>query len=153
MISKATTPEEYVAALPEDRVAIIEAIRNVMIQHLPMGFVETMSYGMLGYVVPHSIYPQGYHCDRKQALPFISVASQKNHISIYHMGLIDEGELLAWFKAQWPQYSTKKLDIGKSCIRFKKAEDVPLALIADLAAQMTPQDWIEKYEKIIRTAR
>ena len=151
MISKATTPEEYIESLPEDRREIISRIRKTIHKNLPKGFKEGVAYGMIGYVVPHSIYPDGYHCDPKQPLPFISLASQKNHIALYHMGLYG-GEHLEWFQKEWQKASSKKLDMGKSCIRFKKAEDVPLELIGKLAAKMSPQDWIAVYERNLKKA-
>jgi len=147
MQSTATTPGQYIDELPEDRKAIISAIRNAIKDNLPKGFEEVIGYGMLGYVVPHSIYPAGYHCNPKFPLPFINIASQKNHISIHHMGLYASKPLLDWFLAEWDKHSTKKLDMGKGCVRFKKAEDVPLKLIEELAKKMTPQQWVEQYEK------
>lgn len=147
MSTKPTTPDAYVAALPTDRKDIIQAMREAMLKNIPKGFEETISYGMIGYVVPHSIYPAGYHCDPKLPLPFISIASQKSHIGFYHMGMYADQLLLNWFTAEWPKYSKKKLDMGKSCIRFKKAEDVPLDLLAELAKKMKPKDWISCYEK------
>ena len=146
MISKATTPEEYIESLPEDRRKIISEMRKAILKNLPKGFEEVMGYGMLGYVVPHKIFPRGYHCDPKQPLPFISIASQKNHIALYHMGLYASSKI-DWLEQEWKKHSSKKLDMGKSCIRFKKAEDVPLELIGTLAAMMTPQEWIQLYEK------
>jgi hypothetical protein len=147
MQSKATTVEQYLAELPEDRKDIIADLRKTLKKNLPKGFIEEISYGMIGYVVPHSIYPNGYHCNPKLPLPFINVASQKNHIAIYHMGIYASKELLKWFEIEWPKHSSKKLDMGKSCLKFKKAEDVPLKLIAELATKVTPQQWIENYEK------
>jgi hypothetical protein len=147
MKSTATTPDEYIASLKEDRQAIITSIRNVLLKKLPKGFKEGIGYGMLSYSVPHSMYPNGYHCDPKQPLPFISIGSTKNHISLHHLGLYGSTSLLEWFVAEWPKYSTKKLDMGKGCVRFKKAEDVPLKLIEELAKKMTPQQWVEQYEK------
>ncbi len=149
MQSKAAAPEEYIAELPEERRKIISEIRKVIRKNLPKGFKEGMSYGMLGYCVPHSLYPDGYHCDPKQPLPFMSLASQKNYISLYHMGLY-EGPLLKWFQKEWPKHSDKKLDMGKCCIRFKKPEDVPLQLIGELCTKITPQEWIEVYEQAIK---
>jgi hypothetical protein len=146
MQTKATSPEAYLASLPEDRQPIMQAIREALLKNLPEGFREGIGYGMLCYSVPHSLYPAGYHCDPKQPLPFISLASQKNHISLYHMGLY-EGKLLDWFREEWAKFSSKKLDMGKCCIRFKNPADVPLALIAELAGKITPQDWIAHYEK------
>ena len=146
MQSTAKTPAEYIDSLLEERKSAIENIRKTVLDNLPEGFEETMGYGMLGYVVPHSIYPSGYHCDPKTPLHFISVASQKNFIAFYHMGIYAEEKLLHWFQEEFPKYSKKKLDMGKSCMRFKKPEDIPYELIGELARKMTPQDWIEKYE-------
>jgi hypothetical protein len=150
MASKAATPEEYIASLPEDRKAIIASIRKVLLKNLPKGFEEAMGYGMLGYCVPHSIYPNGYHCNPKLPLPFVSLGSTKGHIALHHLGLYGSTDLLDWFVAEWPKHSTKKLDMGKGCVRFKKAEDIPLKLIEELAKKMTPQQWIEVYEKAFR---
>ncbi|MNX84873.1 hypothetical protein D3C86_1166900 [compost metagenome] len=150
MQSNALTPDAYIASLPDDRKAAMEQLRTVLKENLPAGFEEVMGYGMLGYVVPHSRYPAGYHCDPKQPLPFINVASQKNHIAIYHMGLYMTGELLDWFVAQWETVSRKKLDMGKSCIRFKKPEDIPYGLIGELATKLTPEQWIARYEKALK---
>jgi hypothetical protein len=149
MQSKASTPEEYIASLPEDRKKIITQMRNTILKNLPKGFKEVMCYGMIGYVVPHSLYPPGYHCDPKLALPFMNLASQKSHIALYHMGLYG-GQHLKWFQDEWKKVSPKKLDMGKSCIRFKKPEDVPLSLIGELSQKMTPQEWIEIYENTIK---
>lgn len=149
MQSKASTPEEYIASLPEERKKAMMELRKVIKKNLPKGFSEGMSYGMLGYCVPHSIYPQGYHCDPKQALPFICIASQKNYISFYHMGLY-QGELLDWFLKKWKTVTDKKPDLGKSCLRFKKPEDIPLGLLGELCTKITPSQWIEHYEKNIK---
>ncbi len=149
MQSKATSPEEYIDSLPEDRKKIISDIRKVILKNLPKGFREGMGYGMLCYSVPHSLYPPGYHVDPKLPLGLISIASQKNHIAMYHMGLY-AGPLLQWFQDEWKKSTTKKLDMGKSCVRFKKAEDVPLELIGRLAAKLTPQKWIEIYENALK---
>ncbi|WP_018476708.1 DUF1801 domain-containing protein [Pontibacter roseus] len=150
MQSTATTPELYLTELPEDRQQAMHSLRNVILQNLPTGFEEVMSYGMLGYVVPHTLYPAGYHCDPKLPLPFLSIASQKNFIAVYHMGLYADEELLNWFQGEYPRYSKAKLDMGKSCIRFKKPEQVPLALIGELASKMTPQAWIDLYTTTFR---
>lgn len=147
MQSKATTVEQYINELPEDRKSIISEIKKAIKENLPKGFEEGMNYGMIGFYVPHSIYPNGYHCDPKLPLPFINIASQKNHIAIYHMGLYSSEKNLKWFEDEWKKHSTKKLDMGKSCIRFKKAEDVPIKLIAELSKKMTVQEWIDNYEK------
>ncbi len=146
MQSKAITVDEYIKDLPEDRKEVIEKIRKVILDNLPKGFEETISYGMLGYVVPHSIYPKGYHCNTNLPLPFINLASQKNFIAFYHMGIYAEPVLLDWFVSEFPKHSKSKLDMGKSCIRFKKINDIPYELIGQLASKMTTEDWINKYE-------
>lgn len=146
MTSKVELPQDYIDALPDDRKQAISAIREAILTNLPQGFREEMSYGMLGYVVPHAIYPKGYHCDTKLPLPFISVASQKNFIAIYHMGMYAENSILDWFTTEYPKHCKSKLDMGKSCIRFKKLDDIPYKLIAELATKMTVQEWIACYE-------
>lgn len=148
MQSKAVTVEEYLAGLPEDRKGIISEMRRIILENIPEGFAEVMSYGMVGYVVPHSIFPAGYHCDPKLPLPFINLASQKNYIALYHMGMY-EGRLLDWFKEEWAKVSKKKLDMGKACIRFKKPEDVPLQLIGELVSKVKPEEWIEYYVGVL----
>lgn len=146
MQSTAKTPQAYVDSLPEERKVAIEKMRQVIKETLPKGFEEVMCYGMLGYVVPHSLYPKGYHCDPKLPLGFISVASQKNFVALYHMGIYAKPELLDWFVGEFPKHSKSKLDMGKSCIRFKKMNDIPYELINELASKMTVQDWIDCYE-------
>lgn len=150
MQSKATSPEQYLAELPEDRRIAMEKLRKVSTENLPKGFKEVMCYGMLGYVVPHEIYPNGYHCDPKTPLPFFSIASQKNSINIYHMVLYGDKKLHEWFVAEYPKHSKSKLDMGKSCVRFKKLDDIPYDLIGELLAKITPQEWIEMYENLLR---
>ena len=152
MQSTATSPTEYLASLPDERRPVITAMREVILKNLPKGFQEQMSYGMLGYVVPHSLYPAGYHCDPKLPLPFLGLGSQKNYISLYHMCMYD-GPLLNWFREQWPNYTKKKLDMGKCCIRFKKPEDVPLELIGQLVSKVTPEEWIGYYEANFKRAK
>jgi hypothetical protein len=150
MTAKIELPQDYIDALPEDRKQAILDIREALLTNLPQGFREEMSYGMLGYVVPHTLYPQGYHCDPKLPLPFISLASQKNFIALYHMGLYADKDLLAWFIKEYPKHSKAKLDMGKSCIRFKKVGDIPVGLIGELAAKMTVQEWITVYENAFK---
>lgn len=147
MQSKAATVDEYMKQLPEDRKAVMEKLRKVIKKNLPKGFQECIGYGMIGYVVPHSKYPAGYHCDPKQPLPFMSIASQKNFIAVYHMGIYGSAELLQWFTEAHAKASPKKLDMGKSCIRYKKPEDIPFELVGELAAKITPDEWIAMYEK------
>ena len=145
MKSTAAIPQEYMDSLPEDRKFFVSAIRDVLLQNLPEGFEEIMSYGMLGYVIPHSIYPKGYHVNPKLPLGLLHLGSQKNNVTLYHMGMY-EGKLLSWFQENWVLHSKKKLNMGKCCIHFKKLEDVPLELITELATKMTPLQWIEFYE-------
>ena len=147
MQSKATTPEHYLSELPDDRKMAMQKLRNILKQNLPKGFEEVMNYGMLGYAVPHSIFPKGYHCDPKLPLPFISLASQKNFIALYHMGIYADNKLLDWFVAEYPKHAKTKLDMGKSCIRFKQVDAIPFELIGELATKMSVQDWITIYEK------
>ena len=151
MQSKAITPDEYFNQLPDDRKEIMADLRSVIKKNLPKGFKEQMSYGMLGYVVPHSLYSEGYHCDPNLPLPFLSIASQKNFIAIYHMGIYADPKLLKWFTTQYPKHAKTRLDMGKSCIRFKKPEHVPLELIGELASKMTPEEWIAIYDRIIKS--
>jgi len=149
MKSDANSCQEYINNLDEDRKQAIIQLRKVIIKNLPKGFEETISYGMLGFVVPHSLYPNGYHCDPTLPLPFINLASNKNFIAVHHMGIYSDNSLLEWFKNQYPNYCKYKLDMGKSCIRFKNTSDIPYELIGKLAAKMTVQDWIKQYEKSI----
>lgn len=147
MKTTTTNIDDYIAAAPEDRQTVLKELRTALLNNLPIGFEEQMSYGMPGYVVPHSLYPAGYHCDPKLPLPFLSFASQKNFIALYHMGIYAEQELMNWFVEEYKKVGTKKLDMGKSCIRFKKPEDVPIALIGQLAKKITPKEWIRIYER------
>ena len=144
------TVSEYLANLPEDRREAFNKIRQVVLSSLPEGFEECMNYGMIGYVVPHSIYPSGYHCDPKLPLPFMNVASQKNFIAFYHMGIYGNPELMNWFVSEFPNYSKAKLDMGKSCIRFKKMNDIPFELIGELVKKMTVADWVNQYESLYK---
>ncbi len=150
MQSKATTPEQYLSELPEDRKEAMLKLRNAIKENLPQGFEEVISYGMLGYVVPHSIYLSGYHCDPKLPLPFINLASQKNFIALYHMGIYANKNLESWFVSEYPKHVKTKLDMGKSCIRFKKMDDIPFDFIGELAAKVSVEDWISNYEKAFR---
>jgi hypothetical protein len=150
MLSTATNPNEYLNDLPEERKPIMTALRSIIIENLPNGFEEIMSYGMLSYVVPHSLYPSGYHCDPKQPLPFMSIASQKNFVAVYHLGLYADNDLLDWFKNAYTTYSQTKLDMVKSCIRFKKINQIPFKLMGELAGRLTLQQWITLYESKIK---
>ncbi len=148
MRSDASTVEEYLATVPADRLPAMKKLRAIFKKNLPKGFKETMNYGMIGYVVPHSLYPKGYHCDPKQPLPFINIASQKNGISIYHMGIYGDAKLLQWFQAEHKKASPKKLDMGKSCIRYKHPDDIPYELITELAKKVSPGEYIDRVEKL-----
>lgn len=150
MQSTAKNLKEYIESLPDDRRVAIEKLRNSILEKLPKGFEESMGYGMLCYCVPFSIYPNGYHCNPDMPLPFLSLASQKNFIALYHMGIYADPELLNWFVAEYPKHSKVKLDMGKSCIRFKKMDQIPYELIAELLGKITPEKWIEMYESAFR---
>ena len=150
MQSKATTVDAYIAELPEDRQKMINEFRKVIKKNMPKGFQECMNYGMIGWVVPHSKYPGGYHCNPKDPLPFMGLASQKNSVNFYHMGIYGDPKLLKWFTDEHAKASSKKLDMGKSCVRYKKAEDIPFKLIGELAAKISVDDWIARYEKMLK---
>lgn len=153
MQSKATTPEDYIAELPSDRAEAIKKIRSAFKKNIPKGFEESIGYGMIGYAVPHKLYPNGYHCDPKLPLPFAGFASQKNFIAVYHMGIYADPKLLKWFVGEYPKHCKTKLDMGKSCIRFKKMDDIPYDLIAELMQKMTVKDWVDLYEANVKTSR
>lgn len=150
MKSEAKTPDEYIESLPEDRKKAITELRKTILKNLPKGFAEGMDYGMMGYAVPHSIYPAGYHCNPEQPLPFMGMASQKNFIAFYHMGIYADKKLLDWFVKEFPKHSKSKLDMGKSCIRFKKADDIPYKLIGELVKKISVKEWIAKYESAFK---
>ncbi|MFL6467348.1 MAG: DUF1801 domain-containing protein [Pyrinomonadaceae bacterium] len=147
MRSEAKTPAEYLESIPDDRKEAVTKLYKTIKKNLPKGFQEVMGYGMPGWVVPHKLYAGGYHCTPELPLPFISFASQKNFIALYHMGLYSNKKMLEWFQSEWKKATPKKLDMGKSCIRFKKPEDIPFDLIGELATKFTPQQWIEVYSK------
>jgi hypothetical protein len=148
MQSKATTVSDYLASLPADRRAAIETVRGVILANLDKDYEEGMSYGMIGYYVPHRVFPPGYHVDPKQGLPFAALASQKNYMSVYTMGLYTGGDtaLVRWFQEAWAK-AGKKLDMGKSCIRFKKADDLALDVLGEAIRRMPAKKYIEMYEK------
>lgn len=148
MTSDAKTVQEYIDSLEGDRKEAISQLRKSIKKTLPKGFEEGMGNGMAGYSVPHKIYPAGYHCDPKQPLPFAGFASQKNHIAFYHMGIYGDPKLMEWFTTEYPKHTKARLDIGKSCVRFKKAADIPYDLIAELMGKMSVQDWINQYEEL-----
>ena len=150
MQSKATTVEQYMAELPPERQKAMAELRKVIKKNIPKGFREEMSYGMVGYVVPHSKYPAGYHCKPIDPLPFMNFASQKNFIAVYNMGVYADPKLYKWFTDEYAKAGVGKLDMGKSCIRFKKLEKIPYKLIGELASKISPDKWIATYEKIIK---
>lgn len=143
---KAQSAEDYISQVPEERQDTLKKLRKAIINNLPQGFEEGIQYGMIGYYVPHSIYPDGYHCDSKVPLPFMSFASQKNSINLYHSGIYAVPEIHDWFINEYPKHCKRKLDMGKSCIRFKYFDDIPFELIGELAKKMSVQDWIKVYE-------
>lgn len=143
---KADSLEDYINQIPDERQTPIKKLRQVINKNLPKDFEEGMNYNMIGYYVPHSVYPEGYHCDPKMPLPFMNIASQKNFIAVYHMGIYAKKELLDWFVSEYPKHCKRKLDMGKSCIRFKKIDEIPYELIGELTTKMTAKEWINCYE-------
>lgn len=150
MTYEATSPAEYIAQIPEDRKPIFERLIKTIKDNLPSGFEEGMLYKMPGFYVPLSTYPDGYHCQPNSPLPFINIASQKASINLYHSGIYAKPELHDWFVNEYPKHSKYKLDMGKSCIRFKRLNDIPFDLIADLCQKMEVDEWISIYEKAIK---
>ncbi|MDM1521989.1 DUF1801 domain-containing protein [Empedobacter sp. 225-1] len=146
-----STLDEYFESIPPERKEAVKKIYETLKMNLPNGFEEQISYGHIGFVVSHSMYPNGYHCDPTSPLPFIGLASQKNFIALYHMGIYSDEKLLNWFIEEYPKHAKRKLDMGKSCIRFKKTDDIPYDLIGKLASKITPDQWIATYEKNLLT--
>lgn len=153
MQSKAATPDDYIKEMPVERQAAFKKLRTVIKKNLPKGFKEGMGYGMMGWSVPHSLYPAGYHCNPKDPLPFMGIASQKNFIAVYHMGVYADPKLLKWFQDAHAKASPKRLDMGKSCIRYKRPEDIPFELIGELASKITVDDWINIYDSAFKDHR
>ncbi|NND77219.1 MAG: DUF1801 domain-containing protein [Flavobacteriales bacterium] len=153
MTIKAETVKEYLDQLPDDRKKVLTKIRKTLKTNLPKGFKETIQYNMPGFVVPHSIYPDGYHVNPKEPLPFINYASQKNFVALYHSGVYGDPKLNKWFTSEYPKHCKTKLDMGKSCVRFKKMEDIPYALIGELAKKITVEDYISLYEQNLKNSR
>ena len=147
---EAASIQQYFENIPEDRKEPMKKLWKVIQDNVPPKFEAVLSYGMPGYVVPHSVYPGGYHCDTKLPLPFISIASQKNFVAFYHMGIYSDPKLLKWFQDEYPKHVKTKLYMGKSCIRFKKVESIPYELLGELMTKMTADDWVEKYEKALK---
>jgi hypothetical protein len=153
MQSKANTVQEYIDELPEDRKVPVSKLRETILANLPAGFEEGMGYGMVCYVVPHSLYPPGYASTPKLPLPFVSLASQKNYIAFHHMGIYTNKALLEWFIGEYPKHSKQKLDMGKGCIRFKKPDQIPYALIGELMRKVSVEEWIKQYEAAYRKGK
>jgi uncharacterized protein YdhG (YjbR/CyaY superfamily) len=149
MTIPAQSVAEYLEQVPADKRPAFEKLHQTIQAHIPEGFEACISYGMIGYVVPHTLYPKGYHCNPKLALPFVSIACQKNFIAIYHMGIYTDETLLEWFQSEHEKRASVKLDMGKSCIRYKKPDTIPYDLIGDLVSKMTVQDWVGKYESLL----
>lgn len=150
MTSKATTIDDYIAELPEERKRIIQKLRNCIKSNISKGFQEGIQYGMIGYFVPHEIYPSGYHCNPKEPLPFMSIASQKNSVNVYHMGLYANKDLYDWFVTEYSKQFSRKLDIGKSCVRFKKETDIPFKILAELVQKISVDEWISIYNNSLK---
>ena len=147
---KPTSVQDYLTKVPEERQVYFNELRDTILKNIPKGYLEQLSYGMIGYVVPHSIYPDGYHVDPKLPLPFVSIANQKNFIALYHSGIYADQELHDWFVGEYPKHCKRKLDMGKSCIRFKKPEEIPFKLIAQLMKKMKLKEWVALYEKNVK---
>ncbi|WP_233165990.1 DUF1801 domain-containing protein [Archangium sp. Cb G35] len=150
MQSKATTIDQYLASLPEDRRAAISAVRDVILENLDKDYEEGIQYGMIGYYVPHRVFPAGYHCDPKQPLPFASLASQKNHMAVYLMGVYGSPQHEKWFREAWAK-TGKKLDMGKSCVRFKKLQDVALDVLGEAIRRAPAKVYIQQYESVLQS--
>jgi hypothetical protein len=142
--------ETILENIPEERKEAFERLHQIIVDHLPAGLEPGLSYGNLGYVVPHSLYPAGYHCKPSEPLPLAWIASQKNSINFYHMGIYADPKLMDWFLAEYPKHSTQKLDMGKSCMRFKKPEQIPFELLGQLMGKMSAQEWIDMYERLYK---
>ena len=146
-MSDSITVQEYVENLPDDQKRTVSEIRKAINKNLPKGFKESIGMGMIVWSVPHSSYPAGYHCNPSKPLMLMGLSATKSGVSLHHMGLYGSTSLLKWFQSEWTGHTAKKLDMGKACIRFKKPEDVPLDLIGELSTKLTPQRWVEQYEK------
>jgi hypothetical protein len=152
MTSNAKTVDKYVKGLPEGRRKAISAAREVILANLPEGYAECMQYGMISYVVPHSIYPAGYHCKPTEPLTYALLGSQKNHMALYLMCVYGDPKTEQWFRKAY-QASGKKLDMGKSCVRFKKLEDLPLEVIGEVVARVPVKNYIARVEKVLQRTR
>ncbi|APZ45687.1 hypothetical protein BW723_04965 [Polaribacter reichenbachii] len=147
---KANSPEDYISQVPEERKETLHKLRKTIKDNLPEGFEEGMQYNFISYFVPHSVYPDGYHCNPKEPLPFMSFASQKNSVNFYHSGIYANKEIYDWFVAEYPKHCKRKLDMGKSCVRFKKLAEIPYELIAELVRKISVDEWINTYETALK---
>ncbi len=152
MANQAATVEEYLASLPEDRRMALEAVRKTILKNLPKGYEEGMQYGAIGYSVPHSVYPPGYHCDPKQPLPFLCLASRKNYMTISFMGVYGDAEGEKWFREEWAK-TGKRLDMGKACVRFKALDDLPLELVGKAIKRIPVRTLVERYEQALASRK
>jgi len=150
---KADSPEDYISQIPEDRKEPLQTLRQQILDNLPDGVEEAMNYGMIGYVIPHSVYPDGYHCTPEHPLPFMSIASQKNFIAVYSMVLYTRQDLMDWFTSEYAKRCKYKLDMGKSCVRFKRMNDIPFDLIGELTAKVSAEEWIQLYEDNVKNRK
>lgn len=150
---KADSPEDYLSQIPEDRKEPVQKLRQQILDNLPDGVEEAMSYGMLGYVIPHKVYPDGYHCTPELPLPFMNLASQKNFIAVYSMVLYAKQDLMDWFTSEYAKRCKYKLDMGKSCVRFKRMNDIPFDLIGELTAKVSAEEWIQLYEDNVKNKK
>lgn len=153
MKANGNTVNEILKNLPTDRAEPFTRLHNEIVKNLPKGFEAAISYGGLGYVVPHTLYPAGYHCKPSEPLPFAGLASQKSSINFYHMGIYADSELLKWFVSEYPKHCKQKLDMGKSCIRFKKMDDIPYKLIGELMKKISVEEWISVYETTFKNRK
>ena len=153
MASNAVTVDEYLKQLPADRREAVGKLRDTVLKNIPKGFREGISYGMIGYFVPHEIYPAGYHCNPKIPLPFVNIGSQKNFIVMHHIGIYGSPKMSEWFVTEYPKHSIKKLDMGKGCIRFKDPEMIPYKLIGELMKKITVKEWIKLYEDNLKLSK
>lgn len=149
-MGKPTTIKEYIATIPEERLSTFLKLQKTIKKHLSEGFEETLSYGMLGWVVPLKYYPEGYLCNPKLPLPFVNLANQKGFIAVYHSGMYADKNIYDWFVKEYPKHCKYKLDMGKSCVRFKKMEDIPYDLISELMSKFTVDEWIQLYENKLK---
>lgn len=146
-VNPGDTPESYILRQPEDRQEALNKLRKIILENLPLGYEETMQYGMITYVVPKSIFPAGYHVSPNEPLPFLSLANQKQYIALYHLGIYLQQDLLDWFTASYAALEIGKLDIGKSCIRLRNPAKIPYALIAELCRKLSPEDFVALYQR------